>query len=210
MIDAVFLTHLDKDHTSGVLELLEGDSGIKVHKVVIAKAAIQDEAYEELVSLCRLKQIAIMYAQAGDVLTDGELRLEVLHPSAEYSTDSRNAYSLVIKLEYGGFHALFTGDVEEDGEQLVASSLPENWECHLYKVAHHGSRNSNTMALLEEIHPKLAIISCEEDNSYGHPHEETLERLFRVGSKVMITKDCGAITVEVGEKIKVKKWMKEE
>lgn len=210
VIDAIFLTHLDKDHTSGVIELLESDSGIKVHKIVIAKAAIRDEAYEELVSLCRLNQVALKYAEAGDVLTDGELQLEVLHPSAEYITDSRNAYSLVMKLEYGGFHALFTGDVEEDGEQLVEASLPEGWECHVYKVAHHGSRNSNTMALLEEIQPKLAIISCEEDNSYGHPHEETLERLSEVGSKVMITKDCGAITVEVGEKIKVKRWIEGE
>lgn len=209
-IDAVFLTHLDKDHTSGVLELLEDDSGIKVHKIVIAKAAIRDEAYEEFVTLCRSKHVAVMYAEAGDVLTDGKLRLEVLHPSADYITDSRNAYSLVMKLEYGGFHALFTGDVEEDGENLVADSLPENWECHLYKVAHHGSRNSNTLALLEQIQPKLAIISCEEDNSYGHPHEETLERLTEVGSKVMVTKDCGAIIVEVGERIKVKRWIEGE
>lgn len=210
VIDAVFLTHLDKDHTSGVLELLESDSGIKVHKVVIAKAAIQDEAYEELVSLCRLKQVPIMYAQAGDVLTDGALRLEVLHPTVDYNTDSRNAYSLVMKLEYGEFHALFTGDVEGDGEQLILDSLADNWKCHVYKVAHHGSRNSNTMSLLEEIQPKLAIISCGEDNSYGHPHDETLERLSRVGSKVMVTKDCGAITVEVGEKIKVQSWLQDE
>lgn len=209
-IDAVFLTHLDKDHTSGVLELLEDDSGIEVHKIVIAKAVIRDESYEELVALCRSKHVAIMYAEAGDVLTDGKLRLEVLHPSADYVTDSKNAYSLVMKLEYGGFHALFTGDVEEDGENLVVNSLPENWECHLYKVAHHGSRNSNTLALLEQIKPKLAIISCEEDNSYGHPHEETLERLSEVGSKVMITKDCGAITVKIGEKIKVTRWIEEE
>ena len=209
-LDAVFLTHLDKDHTSGVLELLEGDSGIKVHKIVIAKAVIRDEAYEELVTLCRSKHVAVMYAEAGDVLTDGKLRLEVLHPSADYVTDSKNAYSLVMKLEYGGFHALFTGDVEEDGEKLVADSLPENWECHLYKVAHHGSRNSNTLALLEQIQPKLAIISCEEDNSYGHPHEETLERLSEVGSKVMVTKDCGAIIVEVDERIKVKRWIEGE
>lgn len=209
-IDAVFLTHLDKDHTSGVLEVLEDDSGIEVHKIVIAKAVIRDESYEELVALCRSKHVAIMYAEAGDVLTDGKLRLEVLHPSADYVTDSKNAYSLVMKLEYGGFHALFTGDVEEDGENLVVNSLPENWECHLYKVAHHGSRNSNTLALLEQIKPKLAIISCEEDNSYGHPHEETLERLSEVGSKVMITKDCGAITVKIGEKIKVTRWIEEE
>ena len=210
VIDAIFLTHLDKDHTSGVIALLENDSGIKVRKVVIAKGAIRDEAYNELLALCRLKKVPLMYAEAGDIFSDGELLLEVLHPAMEYVTDSRNAYSLVLKLEYRGFHALFTGDVEEDGEQLVVASLPEKWACHVYKVSHHGSRNSNTTTLLEKIRPKLAMISCGEDNSYGHPHKETLDRLSEVGSKVMVTKDCGAITVEVGKKIKVKKWIEGE
>ncbi len=210
VVDAVFLTHLDKDHTSGVLELLEGESGIKVQKIVIAKAAIRDEAYEELVDLCRIHGIMLLHAGAGDVLTDGELSLEILHPAKDYVTDSRNAYSLVMKLEYGEFHALFTGDVEADGEKFVMQTLPKDWECHLYKVAHHGSRNSNTLELLEKIRPKLAIISCEESNSYGHPHEETLERLADVGSKVMVTKDCGAIIVEVGEEIKVRSWITAE
>lgn len=207
VIDAVFLTHLDKDHTSGVLELLESESGIEIRKVVIAKAAMRDETYEELVMLCREQGVSLQYAEAGDMLYDGGLNLEVLHPSADYVTDSRNAYSLVMKLEYGDFHALFTGDVEADGENFVAEALPEDWECHLYKVAHHGSRNSNSLELLEKIQPKLAIISCEEDNSYGHPHEETLERLAEVGSKVMVTKDCGAIIVEVGKEIKVRSWV---
>lgn len=210
IIDAVFLTHLDKDHTSGVLELLEGESGIGVRKVVIAKAAIRDEAYEELAVLCKEQGILLMHADEGDVMTDGELSLEILHPSADYMTDSRNAYSLVMKLEYGVFHALFTGDVEADGERLVMQTLPRDWECHLYKVAHHGSRNSNTLELLDQIQPKLAIISCKESNSYGHPHVETLERLAEVGSKVMVTKDCGAITIEVGEEIKVRSWLQAE
>ncbi len=206
-LDAIFLTHLDADHISGVMELLEGEEGIQIEKVVIAEAAIRDEAYAELVQICKEQGISLVHAASGDIMTDGALSMEVLHPSADYVTDSRNAYSLVMKLEYGDFHALFTGDVEADGESLVAQVLPENWEWHLYKVAHHGSRNSNTLELLEQIHPQLAIISCEEGNSYGHPHAETLERLDKVGSKVMVTKDCGAIIVEVGQNIEVRSWL---
>lgn len=207
VVDAVFLTHLDTDHTSGILDLLRGESGIKVRKVVIAKAAIRDEAYDELAGLCRTQGVSLLHVGSGDVISDGSLSLEILHPLADYITDSRNAYSLVMKLEYGNFHALFTGDVEEDGELLVAEALPEDWECHLYKAAHHGSRNSNTLELLEKIRPKLAIISCEEDNSYGHPHAETLERLANVGSKVMVTKDCGAIIIEIDKEMEVRGWM---
>ena len=206
-LDAIFLTHLDADHISGVMELLEGEESIQIRKVVIAEAAIRDEAYAELVQICKEQGISLVHAASGDIMTDGELCIEVLHPPADYVTDSRNAYSLVMKLEYGDFHALFTGDVEEDGESFVVQALPKNWECHLYKVAHHGSRNSNTLELLEQIHPQLAIISCEEGNSYGHPHAETLERLDKVGSKVMVTKDCGAIIVEVGQSIEVRSWL---
>ena len=202
-LDAVFLTHLDEDHISGVMELLENEEGIQVRKIVIAEAAIRDDAYEELVHICKLKGVSLAYASTGDTMTDGELSIEVLHPFADYVTDSRNAYSLVMKLEYGSFHALFTGDVEADGEMLVAQGLPKDWECHLYKVAHHGSRNSNTEVLLEKLQPKLAIISCEDGNSYGHPHGETLERLENVGSKVMVTKDYGAIMITIDKEIAV-------
>lgn len=210
VLDAVFLTHLDADHISGVLELLKGEEGIQIRKVVLAKAAIRDEVYAQLVQLCKEQGIPLVQVQSGDIMTDGALSIEVLHPSADYVTDSRNAYSLVMKLEYGDFHALFTGDVEADGESAAAEALPENWECHLYKVAHHGSRNSNTLSLLEQIHPRLAMISCEEGNSYGHPHIQTLERLEKVGSKVMATKDYGAVTVKVGQRIEVCGWLTSE
>ncbi len=210
VIDAVFLTHLDRDHTSGVLELLEDDSGIKVRCIVLAKAVIRDEAYDELAKLCRKRGILLRYAEAGDVLTDGKLCIEVLHPAADYATESHNAYSLVMKLEYGDFHALFTGDVEVDGEAFVQEALPFDWKCHLYKTAHHGSRNSNSMELLEQISPLLAVISCAEDNSYGHPHAETLERLDLVGTKVYQTPQSGAITIEVDEEgMQVREFVRE-
>ena len=206
VINAVFLTHLDTDHTSGILELLESEEGIRIQKVVIAKAAIRDESYQELVRLCQKKDVILAYAKAGDKISEGNLSIEVLHPEADYITESRNAYSLVMKLEYKGFHALFSGDVEADGEAVVAEQLEKDWKCHLYKVAHHGSKNSNTMELLEQIKPQLAIISCEEGNCYGHPHAETLERLESVGSKVMITKDTGAIMMKIGYELEVQTY----
>lgn len=208
-LDAVFLTHLDEDHISGVMELLEGEEGIKIERIVIAKAVIQDEVYKELVTKCKKRGVELVYAKAGDRLSDGELSLEVLHPGADYVTDSANAYSLVVKLEYDGFHALFTGDVEADGEMLAAEELPKDWRCHLYKAAHHGSKNSNTKELLEQIMPQVTIISCAEDNGYGHPHKETLARLEALGSKVLVTKDTGAIMINVEKgKISVETMVK--
>lgn len=191
-IEAVFLTHLDKDHISGIMELLE-EKSIRIRSVVLPCAVIRDEVYEELVMKCKAHGAAVVYVKAGDAFTDGSLKITVLHPAADYAAESNNGYSLVMKLEYGGFHALFTGDVEADGERLAAKALPKDWTCHLYKAAHHGSKNSNTEELLNRLSPQLTIISCSEGNRYGHPHTETLERLERAGSRIMITKDSGAI-----------------
>ena len=198
-LEAVFLTHLDEDHISGVIELLESDEKINIGRIVIAEAAIRDEAYDKLVESCRIKNVPIVYAKTGDILQDGELKIEVLHPQKDYAANDRNGYSLVMKLEYGEFHAFFTGDVEADGEDIATNELPPNWHCDLYKAAHHGSNTSNTEESLDILRPKLAVISCGENNRYGHPHKETLERLSRVGTNVLRTDELGAIEIRVEE-----------
>lgn len=221
-IDAVFLTHLDTDHTSGIIELLSGidgmsyqNMGIKIKQIVVAKAVIRDDAYKEIYELCKKNNISLVYASEGDAIVEDKtdrLKLEVLHPSPNYDTDSRNAYSIVLKLDYrnkyGTFGALLTGDVEADGEIAIAHILDEqvrnyNWKCHLYKAAHHGSKYSNTTELLEMVKPMFTVISCGENNSYGHPHAETLQRLEKVDSTVLNTSVCGAVSVKVYKNIKI-------
>ena len=127
--------------------------------------------------------------------------MEVLHPQEDYETDSRNAYSLVMKLETeNGVTALLTGDVEADGEQAAAKLLGKETDftgIDIYKAAHHGSRYSNTEELISLASPGLAVISCGEDNRYGHPHVETIERLENTGSEIRITKDTGAIMIKI-------------
>lgn len=206
-IEAVFLTHLDEDHISGVIELLESDEKINIGRIVISEAAIRDEAYDKLMENCKIKNVPVTYAKTGDILQDGELKIEVLHPCSNYIANDRNAYSLVMKLEYGEFHAFLTGDVEADGEDIAVNELPANWHCDLYKAAHHGSNTSNTEESLNTLRPKLAVISCGENNSYGHPHKETLERLSSVGTKVLRTDESGAIEIRVEEdKVRVKEY----
>ncbi len=198
-IDAVFITHLDSDHTSGIIGLLEEDEGIEIGQIVLAEAAIRDEAYYELEGLCGANDVLLRTAKAGDIYALGEdISLEVLHPSADYETQSRNAYSLIMRLEYKDFSALFTGDAEADGEAAAAEYLAQAGKgADIYKVTHHGSKYSNTQVLLEAVMPKLAVISCAEDNSYGHPHDEVIEALKSIGSEILITKDTGEITVTV-------------
>lgn len=200
-LDAVFLTHLDSDHISGVMELMEANKmEIKINRICISNAIIEDEAYEKLVALCNVRKIPIYRLKAGDRIETDSLKFEVLHPSADYKTDSRNAYSLVMKLESSGVSTLLTGDVEADGEHASIEWLYQDTRfagIDIYKAAHHGSKYSNTEELITYIRPKTTIISCGENNRYGHPHEEAVERVKQIGSDIIITKNTGAITINI-------------
>lgn len=93
--------------------------------------------------------------------------------------------------------------IEEKRPQNKMGANHTETELTILKVAHHGSKNSTSEEFLKAANPKLAIISCGKGNRYGHPHEETLERLEKVDVPWFCTKDYGAITVTVDDKSRV-------
>ena len=93
--------------------------------------------------------------------------------------------------------------IEKRSQNKMGANHAET-ELTILKVAHHGSKNSTSEEFLKAANPKLAIISCGEGNRYGHPHEETLERLEKADVPWFCTKDYGAITVTVDGKSHVK------
>lgn len=218
-LDAVFLTHLDNDHISGVVEMLDGGigDGIRVGRICISDAVIEDGAYEKLAALCESERIPLLRLKSGDRVKAYGLCFEVLHPDSSYEAASRNSYSLVMKLEFSDknkngkkVNALLTGDVEADGELAAARELAGTAGysgTDIYKAAHHGSKHSNTPELISAVNPRLSIISCSEDNSYGHPHAETIKRLRNSGSDILVTKDTGAIMIKINKgKIRVRTY----
>jgi competence protein ComEC len=214
-LDAVFLTHLDSDHTSGIIDMLssegELDYGIDIERLFISEAVIEDEAYEKLVNLCDNRNIPIYRLKAGDKIGYNDVSFEVLHPSYDYKPDSRNAYSLVMKLVIGekdqdNVSVLLTGDVSEDGERIVAKKL--SGDIDIYKAAHHGSKYSNKSEIVNAAAPELTVISCAEGNSYGHPHSEAVDNFRNAGSDLIVTKDTGAIMITIdGGDYKVKTYI---
>ena len=205
-LDAVFLTHLDSDHISGVMEMLEEDTGIEIGRICISDAVTEDEAYDRLILQCQSRDVPVYRLKAGDSISAYNMEFEVLHPSDGYHAASRNAYSLVMKLtikdqkEKDTFVALLTGDVEADGEHVAAQALVKDSDdagIDLYKAAHHGSRYSNTEELINQAMPRIAVISCGEDNSYGHPHAEAIQNFRNAGSEILMTKDTGAIMIQI-------------
>jgi competence protein ComEC len=203
-LDGVFLTHLDSDHISGVMDMLSQDGvldyNIDIGKLCISDAVIEDDSYDKLVELCSRKNIPIYRLKAGDVVGYGDVKFKVLHPAIGYVPNSKNAYSLVMEVSIGDgkggvVKSLLTGDVSEDGENLVADYL--NGDIDIYKAAHHGSKNSNKTAIINAAMPRLTVISCGEGNRYGHPHSEAVDNFKNVGSDVIATKDTGAISIKI-------------
>jgi competence protein ComEC len=78
----------------------------------------------------------------------------------------------------------------------------------IYKASHHGSKNSNTSEIINAALPQIAVVSCGEGNSYGHPHAEAVENFKNVGSKMLVTKDTGAISFTIKDgKYKIKTYL---
>ncbi len=195
-IDYIIITHMDYDHVSGIMELIDPQSsfGIKVKHVIIPYIYEKEKEFEEIITLAEASAIPIIYMKAGDVLKEKEFSLTCLHPKQNYQWEDSNEYSTVLSLNYKEFDMLLTGDVEGKGEEAVMKEIKHTYE--VLKVAHHGSRNSTPERLLELMKPDIALISCGRDNQYGHPHEELLERLEKYHVTCLSTSEWGAITVE--------------
>ncbi len=203
-VDYVFISHGDADHMNGVQELLENQLlGIRIKTLVLPTEQVLDEALMALAEEAAGYGTKVVAIHEGEQISDGGMRLTCLAPAADYSGEIGNASSMVLSLEFKEFDMLFTGDVEGTGEiALAESELLER--CDILKVAHHGSKNSTIDIFLEKAVPKIGLISAGRNNRYGHPHQETLERLENLGCRIYSTQDYGAVTVKTdGNEIQI-------
>lgn len=234
-LDAVFVTHPDSDHENGIRGMLDNyeENGIKIGMLVLPDVAegCKNENYLSLAALAESKGVPVRLIHEGERLESGAFSLLCLHPAAGYENENTNACSTVLCLKYGRFSALFTGDLEGEGETHVAELLCSaqkrsdagrtnrqadaeesaanelTGNIDVLKVAHHGSKNSTSGEFLSAVSPRIAVISAGRDNSYGHPHRETLERLAGQGCSVLQTPENGAVTIRVRrEKMRVEKY----
>jgi competence protein ComEC len=179
-LDLVVLTHPELDHVGGLVDVLERyDVGL----VLDSDQECGSATCEAWRSLIEETEVPYRRAQSGMSLELGQgVRLQVLHPPAPLmngtSSDSNNN-SVVLRLEYGRFTMLLTGDVQWEAEEvLLASGQPLN--SLVLKVPHHGADTSLTLPFLEVVAPEVAIISVGADNDFGHPAEVTLEKLEEI------------------------------
>lgn len=209
-IEGIFLSHSDADHISGILELLQDGKGIAINTIYIPGIAreSQQKEFRDIALLCAEKGVKLYSIYSGMTLRKGALEITCLNPPKEFAGES-NAGSEVFYIQYHNFTGLFTGDVEGQGEELLMEQLKRKGleKITLLKVAHHGSSNSTKTELLNILRPRMAVISCGKNNSYGHPHAELLERLEQEQTRIYRTDEEGAITVTVSpKKVVVEKW----
>lgn len=196
-IDGIFISHMDSDHISGIKELLEyADKGeVYITQMFLPEIENPKEDYQEVEQLIQQKNIPITYLYRGMCLKEKKMQLQILQPKIGEAYQENNTYSMVFRLQYDNFSMLFTGDVEGVGEE----ELLENGvlsKVTVLKVPHHGSKYTSREELLEKLSPQMAWISCGKNNSYGHPHEELLQRLRYRTDKIYVTMDFGQVTVE--------------
>ena len=187
-LDYVFITHGDEDHLNGIQEMLERQKlGVRIKYIVLPPERYWEENIKKLVKTARKEGVSIYTVKMNDCLSEKGMSLTCIWPEDE-NGEASNENSLVFHLSYGTFDMLFTGDLELQGEERVVEKLKrEAIDYEVLKVGHHGSKNSSSPELLETIKPELAIISCGQRNSYGHPHKEVLQRLEGIGCKTRVT-----------------------
>jgi competence protein ComEC len=141
--------------------------------------------------------MAMAVRRTGESLQFGNARLRVLHPpEPDWERPRiRNDDSVVLEVACGDVALLLTGDVSAEVERTIAPQLTPA-RTRILKVAHHGSRTSSSVALLEAWRPHIALISAGRGNTFGHPTPEVIQRLESIGARIYRTDLDGEITLE--------------
>lgn len=199
-LDLAVATHPHADHIGGLRRVLER---IPVKNFLDSGQQYASDEYARLLGVIRDRRIRFIPAGRGQTFEiDSGVKLTALHPQGNNQWLTRvraggsveNANSVVLRLSYGDFALLLTGDAEFESEALLMkANLPLS--AQVLKVGHHGSRHATSGRFLEMINPQAALISCGADNRYGHPAQLTLDRLRQANVNVFRTDLSGELAV---------------
>ena len=195
-LDLLVLTHFHADHANGVTELLKR---VQVDALAIPPETGEEEPLrEEILAAAQERDVEILEVSQDTCLTLDDDRTVRLY--APLGAGETNEAGLTCLVSTGEFDTLITGDMGADVEQQLLShtQLPD---LEVLVVGHHGSKASTSEELLAATAPDYAFLSVGEGNSYGHPAQETLERLAAAGCRIYRTDLQGTITLRIGSDV---------
>lgn len=182
--DALILTHYDEDHAGGTEQFLSRVQTDMVYLPPVRKDASMAEAIESASE-------NVTYVDKLHTINLPGVNISVLPPVSKENDNNAGITILATAEEYD---MLITGDLDAGAESLLIA----NWnlpQVELLVAGHHGAKTSTSRALLLTVCPQTVLISAGADNSYGHPHEEVLQRLQEFGAQIYRTDQDGTIII---------------
>jgi competence protein ComEC len=189
-LEVMVATHPHADHIGGLIAVFDA---FKVDGVWYNGATYTSGTYQEFAGKMNSEGAVIRVGKRGDIIAVGGLSLSVLNPTNVLSGDI-NEDSMVLKLVYGSQSFLFTGDAGIVSEaSLMAAGL--DLKAQVLKVGHHGSYSASSPAFLAQVRPEIAIYMAGTGNTYGHPHQVTIDALKNISVTIYGTDVNGSIIV---------------
>lgn len=186
-LDVVVGTHVHEDHIGSMDYII---NSFQVGKVYFPKQTSTTNTFKDFVSAVKNKGLKLTAPTVGSTFKIGDATVTILAPNGTEYEDA-NDYSIVVKVIFGNISFLLTGDAEAVSEsEMLSKGL--DLSATVLKVGHHGSKSSTGQSFLDKVNPKYAVISVGK-NSYGHPTQDTMNRLKAKGIPVYRTDENGTV-----------------
>lgn len=203
-VDMILVTNPDADHISGFIDVM---NGYKVGELVEPGTQSPSATYAMFEKTAAERGIPKLLARRGETIwldKKAGIGFHILFPDRDVSGMATNDGSIVGKLIYGNTSVMFTGDLPQAVEHYLVSLDGKNLRSDVLKAGHHGSRTSSSEEFVGYVSPAYAAISVGTGNTYGHPHQETLDTLSQFGVKTFRTDQMGTIVMRSdGENLQI-------
>jgi competence protein ComEC len=189
-IQLVIATHAHEDHIGGLVGILNSD--LTIDTVLYNNQSHTSATYTNFITAAQTHNLTAAERGQVYVLTE-TANLTIINPVQPPEFSDQNDNSVVTKLQVGNTSFLFMGDAEEPAEESMLISSIVSLKCDVLKVGHHGSNTATSQTFLDIADPQYAIICAGLDNSYGHPHNETIQKLLTKDVTIYGTYTSGTI-----------------